>query len=548
MGMELEVGRSLAETPTWSVATITSIMVALCFVVQRCIQRLFKWLQMTRRKALLAALEKIKEELMVFGLLSLLLGHWARWVAEICVKASPLGSRFYPCSVKNYNRLLIPSAQMGNSRGSYSVNHSVFRQWKHGFQHSHCSQGHEPFVSYESLEQLHRFLFVLAVTHSFYCCSTVILAMIKIYSWRTWEAQAKTMACQNLLGAERKTLIIKRQSTFVFHHASHPWSKNKVLIWMLCFIRQFWSSINRADYIALRSGFISNHDLPFSYDFHKYMLRSMEDEFRDTVGISWPLWFYAILCVFANIHGTNIFFWLSFIPAILILLVGTKMHHVVAQLAIEIITTDSPVETQLNPRDGLFWFGKPKLMLWLIQFISFQNAFEMATYIWSQWEMKAPSCFMSNHGFILFRVISGIIIQCWCSYVTLPQYVIIAQMGSRFKKALIAEDVRESLHGWCKRVKERSKHGSLHANLRSATSTTSLDSMADGEDGIDPISLDENLSMRVQYASMREDGIFNHHPGDTLSQSSVFSEPHLYDSYGEEEGDELHILRTIGHV
>lgn len=27
------------------------------------------------------------------------------------------------------------------------------------------------------------------------------------------------------------------------------------------------------------------HQLPFTYDFHNYMLRSMEEEFRDIVGI-----------------------------------------------------------------------------------------------------------------------------------------------------------------------------------------------------------------------------------------------------------------------
>lgn len=29
---------------------------------------------------------------------------------------------------------------------------------------------------------------------------------------------------------------MRRQSTFVFHHASHPWSKNKILIWMVSFL------------------------------------------------------------------------------------------------------------------------------------------------------------------------------------------------------------------------------------------------------------------------------------------------------------------------
>lgn len=41
-------------------------------------------------------------------------------------------------------------------------------------------QDHQPFVSYESLEQLHRFLFVLGVTHVSYSFLAIALAMIKV--------------------------------------------------------------------------------------------------------------------------------------------------------------------------------------------------------------------------------------------------------------------------------------------------------------------------------------------------------------------------------
>ena len=42
------------------------------------------------------------------------------------------------------------------------------------------AQGREPFVSYEGLEQLHRFLFVLGITHVLYSCVAVGLAMSKV--------------------------------------------------------------------------------------------------------------------------------------------------------------------------------------------------------------------------------------------------------------------------------------------------------------------------------------------------------------------------------
>lgn len=37
---------------------------------------------------------------MLFGVLSLLMGHWIVFVAKICVKTSALSSRFYPCASK----------------------------------------------------------------------------------------------------------------------------------------------------------------------------------------------------------------------------------------------------------------------------------------------------------------------------------------------------------------------------------------------------------------------------------------------------------------
>ncbi|KAF5934638.1 hypothetical protein HYC85_030809 [Camellia sinensis] len=414
--MAKEGGRSLAETPTWAVATVVSVMVGLGFFVHASLKQFGKWMARTKRKALLAALDKIKEELMLFGLMSLLMGHWIIFVAKICVKSSALSSRFYPC-VADSNVLERLSLQHLTISSPNYVNYSVFREQVNK-QRNFCPEGRESFASYESLEQLHRFLFVLGVTHVSYSFFAIALAMIKIYSWRTWENQVKSMAPQELQGSPQSAsnhTKMRRLSTFIFHHTSHPWSQHRVLVWLnssssyfsvqLCFSRQFWSSINRADYMALRLGFITTHQLPLSYDFHNYMLRSMEEEFRDIVGISVPLWIFAILCVFLGFHGTNLYFWLSFLPATLILVIGTKLHRIVVKLAVEIMDTcpqTGGVHHHIKLRDELFWFGSPRLLLRFIQFISFQNAFEMAMFVWS-----------------LF----------WCSFITFPLYVIVTQVG-----------------------------------------------------------------------------------------------------------------------
>eukprot|EP01018_Ginkgo_biloba_P012035 Gb_22105 [translate_table: standard] len=505
-------GRSLAETPTWSVATVTTVMVAICFVVERSIHHFGKWLAKTKRKPLLAALDKIKEELMLLGLISLLLGQWARWISDICVKSSVFSSRFYPCSKADYDRDETPTNHSSVNRMQIPHGQSDFARGRHLVAINHCHEGHEPFASYESLEQLHRFLFILGVTHVLYCCLTMLLAMIKIYSWRVWEIEAHSKSIDNIPDTTKRIVVINRQSTFVFHHTSHPWSKNKILIWVLCFVRQFVRSVTKADYMALRLGFIMNHRLRLTYDFHSYMLRTMEDEFRDIVGISWPLWGYAILCIFFNLHGLNFYFWISFIPAILILLVGTKLQHVMAKMALENVEVTGPfVGTQLKPRDDLFWFGRPELLLWLIQFISFQNAFEMATFAWSWWEIKAHTCFMKDHGFVYVRLVSGLLIQFWCSYGTLSLYAIVTQMGSRFKKSLVTEEIRESLHGWRKRVKEKSKRDSSHPSVRTAKSSIAPESVAgdkydigDESPAVDNLSRSPSMTTKRSTSLQRE--------------------------------------------
>jgi mlo protein len=59
--------------------------------------------------------------------------------------------------------------------------------------------------------------------------------------------------------------------------------------------------------------------------------------------------------------------------------------------------------------------------------------------------------------------------------------IVLLQMGSRCKKALVTESVRDSLHSWCKRVKQKSKHDhSLHSHT--ARSICSLGSTIDERD------------------------------------------------------------------
>lgn len=88
----------------------------------------------------------------------------------------------------------------------------------------------------------------------------------------------------------------------------------------------------------------------------------------------WPLHTYSLL----GAYWTNLYF------LQLLLAIGTKLEHVIAQLAHDVAEKHTAVEGDVivKPSDEHFWFGKPRIILYLIHFILFQNAFEIAFFFW----------------------------------------------------------------------------------------------------------------------------------------------------------------------
>ncbi|KAE8734610.1 MLO-like protein 13 [Hibiscus syriacus] len=194
-----------------------------------------------------------------------------------------------------------------------------------------------------------------------------------------------------------------------------------------------------------------------TFNFHKYMIRALEDDFKEVVGISWYLWAFVIIFLLLNVQGWYTYYWIAFIPFILLLAVGTKLEHVITGLAHDVAEKHVAVEGELvvNPSDEHFWFDNPRLVLNLIHFILFQNAFEIAFFCWIWVQFGLNSCLMGKIDYIVPRIAIGIFIQVVCSYSTLPLYAIVAQMGSSFNKAIFEDHVQESLLGWAKKVKKK---------------------------------------------------------------------------------------------
>ncbi|KAF7142427.1 hypothetical protein RHSIM_Rhsim05G0183500 [Rhododendron simsii] len=215
-----------------------------------------------------------------------------------------------------------------------------------------------------------------------------------------------------------------------------------------CFFRQFVTSVPKVDYLTLRHGFISAHFGPESrtnFDFQKYIKRSLEEDFK------------------------------------IILLIGTKLQVIITKMGLRIQDKGDIVKgtPMVQPGDELFWFNRPRLLLYLIQFILFQvcdfatnknlqwrlaeadpNAFQLAFFAWARYEFGLRSCFHEKLEDMIIRLTMGVLIQIVCSYVTLPLYALVTQMGSTMKPTIFSDQVAKALRNWHQTAKKHIKQNS----------------------------------------------------------------------------------------
>jgi mlo protein len=337
-------------------------------------------------------------------------------------------------------------------------------------------QGAYPLVSPTGMSQLHIFLFLLAVLHVFFSVSTVALARAKMKRWKAWEQETQTLDYE--FSHDPARFKLTHETSFVRRHMSF-WTGTPILKWIVCFFRQFCHSVTKTDYLTLRHGFIVAHFAPNSkFNFQKYIKRSLDDDFKSVVGISPPLWAFAIIFLLLNVNGWYTFFWLSFAPLAIVLLVGTKLQVIITEMALEIQDRCSVVKGTpiVRPTNDLFWFARPQLVLFLIHFTLFQTAFQIAYFFWIWYEFGLKSCFHDKFALIISKIIIEVAVQFLCSYITLPLYALVTQMGSHVKKVIFEKQIANALERWqknaTKKVKrhKKSDHSSSGFTSRSGLS------------------------------------------------------------------------------
>ncbi|MQM23110.1 hypothetical protein Taro_056173 [Colocasia esculenta] len=154
----------------------------------------------------------------------------------------------------------------------------------------------------------------------------------------------------------------------------------------------------------------------------------------------------------------------------MLLIVGTKLEVAITRMCLESSSEGSVVPGTLcvRPNDSYFWFGQPRFILQIVHFILFQNAFQVAYFIWAWCKFGFPSCFHRETEDITLSIGIGGLVQILCAYVTLPLHVLVTRVGSSKTEIIFTEDIIRGLRNWRRAARKnlatmsRADSGSRH--------------------------------------------------------------------------------------
>lgn len=537
-----ETEKSLEQTPTWAVAAVCTVFVVCSLLVERGLFSFGRYLKRNKQKELFHTLEVIRSELMLLGFVSLFLTVFQPKIASICMPER-VNHYMLPCKYK-------PPAPPPPEAESPGARRRLQAQGELGST-AKCSLGRVQVISATGLHELHIFIFVLAVVHVFYSCLTVLLGLWQVHSWKRWENETREENHHSVDVALGKKTHKHASSNFVRKRASYSFLKETRTGWnfdsyLYCFFRQFGRPIYRHDYLCLRLGFIAEHKLTPSFDFHSYIRRTMEEDFKVVVGISWYLWAFVCLFLLMDIYGWYTYFWIAFIPTLTVLLVGMKLQQIITSLALEVMggvekksigdtgakperavaekMLDDDLKLEkihaIKPRDDLFWFNRPQLLLYLVHFMLFQNAFEFAFFFWGLFSYGFNSCLVGKRWMIIFRLFMGVLVQILCSTSTLPLYALVSQLGSNIRMNAVLSNVTVSaIHKWRDKAKRTNE-------TREELGQESSSSEDPKDDHAVDIELQPGLNGHHRANHESENGDihgFHHSNANSISQDSVDS-------------------------
>uniref|UniRef100_A0A453C2F5 MLO-like protein n=1 Tax=Aegilops tauschii subsp. strangulata TaxID=200361 RepID=A0A453C2F5_AEGTS len=222
--------------------------------------------------------------MMLLGFISLMLVVSQDLIQKICIDES-LMDHWLPCVPGASSTTAHYGVSASSSASGVGVGARRLLKGEQAAATGYCTskQGKVPLLSLHALEQIHIFIFVLAVTHVALSAFTVLLGLLQMRKWKQWE---KSIKSDGDSAAGPEMMMKMQQRKFIQDRYKGYGKATMILLWMRSFFKQFYGSVTKDDYIAMRLGFLMEHFRGNrEYNFYDYMIKALEKDYKRVVGI-----------------------------------------------------------------------------------------------------------------------------------------------------------------------------------------------------------------------------------------------------------------------
>jgi mlo protein len=299
-------GRNIEETEAWRIVVFWGIFLTLSYWLETAFHHTHHYLEHRKAHGLLDAMEKIKEELMVTGFVSLILLVFEPMIVQVCWSTGPMIWLQEPedivrgtscCTLGDTYWEGLPTSGYAKTRSNsplryicpsteYVTDVDRFGQptLPHVVHAFDCPMNgpmigtetsedvsSSSFMDPAALHGVHSLIFLTVVCHICFCIMIMMLSQWRINRWVEWE----------FYGDDPGETVEKLKVPIPYNNPVMETAHNTFL--------QFSKPVDAFMYIALRRYFIVRNNIPIDYDFNEQIVESNQNDFQDLFGITCEL-------------------------------------------------------------------------------------------------------------------------------------------------------------------------------------------------------------------------------------------------------------------